>query len=374
MTSGSSGSDKDRRRRRDALVSTVAIALTVIVCGAGGAAAVGLLIDTGVSASAPTTEATPLEVAVPEVPEVPSAVPTPEPSAPEPVEPTPPPPVVVVSPAATGCATAVTMSVWAHYDDDLIFMNPALGDAIAAGDCVRSVFLTGSDAGLGQGYAQGRELGILRAYNTMRGHQGMWQEKPVTLLSGVHVSQWSPEGDPDITVSFLRLPDGNLSGGGFPATGNVSLPQLLSGAIAALSPTTGAPPVSRESLIAGVGELIGAYRADRLFTHVPAESAEWAHGDHPDHAATGSVTRTALRDVGYPSSSVNYVLGYPSANLGPNVGGDALVRKLAAFRIYAAEDRVVACATDAACLATPNFGLWLQRHYVKSEAELFPLG
>jgi len=58
-----------------------------------------------------------------------------------------------------------------------------------------TVFVTASDEGRGMGYSQGRELGILRAYNTMRGQEGFWSENRVTLLSGAELSQFSPDGD-----------------------------------------------------------------------------------------------------------------------------------------------------------------------------------
>lgn len=266
------------------------------------------------------------------------------------------------------------MSIWAHYDDDLIFANPALQDAMAAGDCIRTVFITASDAGRGWDYSQGRELGILRAYNAMRGQEGFWSEKAVTLLSGAELHQWSPDGEPDITVSFLRLPDGNLTGSGFPATGNVSLPMLLDGSITAMDPIDGSPPISAEMLIASLAETIQAYHATHLVTHVPSTAVKFASGDHPDHGAAGDFARLAWQRAGFPSLEVRYAVGYPSASFPVNVSGDALTRKLAPYRAYAAQDSVIACATDAACLANPKFGAWLQRSYLAKDSDLFPAG
>ena len=102
--------------------------------------------------------------------------------------------------------------------------------------------------------------------------------------------------------------------------------------------------------------------------------AEWAMGDHPDHVATGTFVRAAWQRAGFPAAQVLYAIGYPSKALAVNVSDDPLARKLAAYRVYAAEDPVVACATDAACLAQRLFGQSLQRYYVKSDAELFPAG
>ena len=84
----------------------------------------------------------------------------------------------------------------------------------------------------------------------------------MTLNSGVEISQWSPEDDPDITVVFLRLPDGALNGGGFRATGFVTLPALVSGALASLAPIDGGTPLTLDALTSSLSELIVAYRVD----------------------------------------------------------------------------------------------------------------
>lgn len=345
--------------------------VVIALFGAAGAAVASGQMDSLMgSAAAPSENA----ASAPEASTAPTATTPPPPTPTLSPTPTPPPPAVPVSPADTPCATGVTMSIWAHYDDDLIFANPALQGAMDAGDCIRTVFVTASDAGRGWDYSQKRELGILRAYNTMRGQEGFWSEKAVTLLSGAVLSQWSPEGDPDITVAFLRVPDGNMSGEGFAATGSASLSKLLDGAIPALQPINGAPAISSETLIGSLAEAIQAYHADRLMTHVPSGAVAWTAGDHSDHAVVGSYARYAWQRAGFPAEQVHYAVGYPTADLPVNVGGDVLTRKLAAYRVYASQDPVVLCATDEACLAKPRFGQWLQRLYLMTDGELFPAG
>ena len=70
------------------------------------------------------------------------------------------------------------LSIWAHYDDDLIFGNPAIDAAIGRGEPVTSVFLTGSDAGRGMQYAADREHGLRLAYEHMRGAAGIEIKQP----------------------------------------------------------------------------------------------------------------------------------------------------------------------------------------------------
>ena len=44
--------------------------------------------------------------------------------------------------ATTSCPNGSTMTVVAHEDDAILFLNPDLQHAIAAGQCVRSVVVT----------------------------------------------------------------------------------------------------------------------------------------------------------------------------------------------------------------------------------------
>lgn len=286
----------------------------------------------------------------------------------------PPAPPRPVSPADTTCGSTTITSLWAHYDDDLIFANPALGDAIAAGKCVRTIFVTAADAGSGLNYSRGREQGIRLAYNRLRGDSGDWTEKQLTLLSGALISQWTPNDNPRISITFLRLPDGGLQGTGFPLTGWSSLPRLMSGKQATIAPIQGGPSLTKDALIATVAELIEAYHSDDLIMHMPSESKKWSPGDHPDHAAVGTIGHDAALLDGFDLTHLQFAIGYPNESLAPNVTGDALAHKLDAYRAYAVNDSVVACYSDAQCLATKRFGSWLQRQYFVSDFDVFPAG
>ncbi|MDY0829441.1 PIG-L family deacetylase [Microbacterium sp. BG28] len=337
--------------------------IAVLAVGATTAAAVVLpqLPPSFPFAAEPTPGASPSQIHSPDPAPLPTPVQTPDIP--------PPPPPAPVSPLALGCDTTSVMSVWAHQDDDLIFANPSLQEAVSNGECVRTLYLTAGDAGKGTNYSRSRELGILRAYNTMRGAQAFWDETSITMLSGAHVTLFSRQGDPKLSVAFLRLPDGGLDAGGFTATGHSSIPQLESGAIPALAPIDGAPALSAAVLQQTVAEAITAWAPTRLFTHIPATSP-LTQGDHPDHGATGAIVRAAAQSVGYPMDAIRYFVGYPSQNLPANLSGDLLNRKVDTYRIYAKEDPVIACADNTACLARKGFGAWLQRSYPKTDAEL----
>jgi LmbE family N-acetylglucosaminyl deacetylase len=351
------------RRHRRRTIIWVSSLIAVLAVGATTAAALVLpqLPPSFPFAAEQTPSSSPSVSHSPEPSPLPTPVQTPDVP--------PPPPAAPTSPLALPCDTTTLMSVWAHQDDDLIFANPSLQEAVSNGECVRTLYLTAGDAGKGTNYSRSRELGILRAYNTMRGAQAFWDETSVTTLSGAHVTIFCRQGDPKLSVAFLRLPDGGLDAGGFVATGHGSIPQLESGAIPALAPIDGGPPLSAAVLQQTVAEAISAWAPTRLFTHVPATSP-LTQGDHPDHGATGAIVRAAAQSIGYPTDAIRYFVGYPSANLPANLDGDVLARKVDTYRVYAKEDPVIACADNTACLARKGFGAWLQRSYPKTDAEL----
>jgi len=354
MSRSEARSSRARRQRRTALV--VAIAAVLLVAGAAVAVPVAVTRLSGPGASvAPTPQAEPSRPS-------PAATPTPTPSAS--ATPTP------RSPAAQACSGEDTLlSVWAHPDDDIIFANPTISEAIAAGECVRTVFVTAGDAGRGLDYTHSRELGILRAYNVMRGSDGLWDESVVTLDSGMRVDRLTPQGDDRVSVFFMRLPDGNITDGGFAATGYATLSKLLDGTIASLAPIDGGPAMSAAHLSASLTELADAFRPTRTLTHIPRGSA-FAPGDHPDHSAVGTLVREAIGPVAGVGPGLLYVVGYPSENLPRNVEGAILDAKVETYRVYTQQDDVIRCADRVACLSTRKFGEWLRRSYPKTEAEL----
>lgn len=358
--SRASTSTRRRRRKRGPAGVIAAIVVAVVVLAAIAASAVFVFASRSEPVASSTPSVSPSATPTPSSTPAQTASPTPTPSA------TP----VRVSPAFQPCEGHPTlMSVWAHPDDDLIFGNPTISDAILAGDCVRTVFLTAGDAGKSMKYVQSRELGILRAYNAMRGADGLWDTAEITLDTGMQARRLTPQGDPRMSVVFLRLPDGNITDGGFASTGNATLSKLQDGAIAELRPVDGAPAVTRAALSASLVELAGAWQPVTTLTHIPRGSA-FAPGDHPDHSVTGTLVRDALGPVPGVGGGIRYVVGYPSENLPRNLEGAQLDAKVNTYRVYTQQDEVIRCADRDACLHTRRFGEWLQRSYPKAEADL----
>jgi LmbE family N-acetylglucosaminyl deacetylase len=178
-----------------------------------------------------------------------------------------------------------------------------------------------------------------------------------------------PSDDARLSITVLRLPDGNLSGKGFATTGEAGLTQLINGTVPALAPIDDGPTLDARRLSETVAELVHAGRPDHITTNIPHESA-FARGDHPDHSCVGSLVRAVAPAVGIAPEAVTYYIGYPSQHEPVNVDGETLDAKVDVYATYAAQDPVVTCDTAAACLAQPGFGQWLRRSYGKTEGEL----
>lgn len=268
-------------------------------------------------------------------------------------------PVQLVDPP---CSGSTLLSFWAHYDDDLIFGNPEIDKTLQAGNCVRTFFFTYSDAGEGEStYAADRELGIRAAYDVMRGSSGAWTDRSIQLVSGAVVTMTQPLDDDRITLYFLRLPDGGLSGASFEYTGEQTLEKLNAGELLSLRTLDAGRSVTRATLETSVRELIEGYAASIVLTHQPGTFATGTP-DHPDHRSVGEIVSAAAgTDL---ADRIHYALGYPSDAQPANVSGEELARKLLAFSAYASHDPVIGCSDPVSCENRAHFGTWLQRQYL----------
>lgn len=298
---------------------------------------------------------------------VPDAFTTAHPVAP--VEPT-----VTPSPEPThdvNCELGSLVAIWAHYDDDLIFGHTRVAEALEQGKCVTVAYLSAGDAGKGIEYSRGRELGIRDAYDTLRGYSGEWSENTDVLGTGVTVEEWRPADDPRLLLLSFRLVDGNLDGSGFASMGYESLAKLASGAIPTIRDVDGPEALTSDDITHSLVEILTDAKPDAILTGMPQEAGDLARGDHSDHMTVASYARGAWRSMDIDPSMVTLAIGYQTQDYDPNIQGDELARKVAAFSAYAIQDPVTAkCRDLESCLDLRLFGQWLQREYSKSAAEV----
>lgn len=266
--------------------------------------------------------------------------------------------------AAGSCTAGSQISVVAHPDDDLFFMNPAvLGKVTASGWCTTTVYVTSGDAGRGSSYSTARESGVRAAYATMTNTANTWTTARETV-AGHTVQRSTLKALPGVQLVFMRLPDGNIDGSGFSATGWQSLEQLMEGWIPTIS-TVASPSqtYTQQTFVDTVGALLtkAAPTVIRTQDYIDGFGSDT---DHSDHHAVGQLTLRARNAVA-PSVSITPYLGYPTVQLAANVTGADLSAKAAAYYAYAPYDSLI-CQTAAACAGQPE-EQWLPRQHVVAD-------
>jgi LmbE family N-acetylglucosaminyl deacetylase len=252
------------------------------------------------------------------------------------------------------------LQVVAHEDDDLLFMSPPLLQFIERGDSITTLFLTAGDDGLAAAYWQGREAGAKAAYASMIGGTVTWTDTTAAPGTGVVGLARSTASRGSVDLLFVRLPDGNVDGSGFPSTGHVSLQKLLAGAITTMTTVDGVRSYSAAELRSSVAGVVTECAPDLVmlqdFIHADA-GPSWS--DHADHLAGSVFAFWAVAQAGV-HAVVTAWEGYQAGSSQlPNIANASLLAaKRATFAAYYAhDDMVVPTAADWAS----SYGAWLQR-------------
>jgi LmbE family N-acetylglucosaminyl deacetylase len=263
-------------------------------------------------------------------------------------------------PAPT-CTGKTSLSFVAHEDDDLLFMNPDHLHVLHSGGCLRTVYLTAGDDGLRSTYWLGREKGAEAAYDSMVGRgPSLWLERYILVSGHEYIKMASPRGNSNVTLIFVNLPDGNVSGSGFLRTHYQSLAKLASGAIATMDTVDGQSHYSKNDLTNLLVRLMQLYHPDEIDTQTPINASTTAQ-EHSDHMTTGQFAGAAYVLYGQ-KGSLKYYTGYPIALLSQNVSGQDFTDKNAAFYAYVPHD-VQTCINPADCSPTGPYATWMTRQY-----------
>lgn len=257
-------------------------------------------------------------------------------------------------PGASSCPSTV-LTIVAHQDDDIIFMNPDLQKDLDAGACATTVFLTAGDSGNGEQYWKDREVGPELAYATMIGlDAGQEWTRTQRTFAGHQVHVSTSPGSGRVTLYSLRLPDGALDGDGTRTTGNRSMSMLLDNRIRSITPMDGTKSYDRAGLIATVRAIAASTGAGT----VRIQDRRSQQSDHADHTATARISLEALAGS---SARVLAYRGYGIRTEPANVSGSALARKTRALLAYGAYDPEL-CPAPGVC-PQGDTALWVQRQY-----------
>jgi len=276
----------------------------------------------------------------------------------------------------TACTHETIMQIVAHEDDDLLFMSPDLQKSIAAGNCIRTVYLTAGNAGMGLAYAKEREKGAQAAYSTMLSEEpSKWRRHFIRTDVKTTIETVVPAANTNVSLIFYRLPDGGTKGAGYDAKGNPprSLAGLLKGTKPTLTTVDGRAVYTKEKLITSLAGLIARYKPVEI--RVQAVLPEERSSDHSDHYAGGWIARQALAQykAAHPDASVamTYYMGYPVMYKPENISVEDLSAKEATFLAYAKFDESV-CQTTEDCTYGDNaYVKYLPRMYTIPESEIY---
>ncbi len=246
-------------------------------------------------------------------------------------------------------APADTLIVIAHFDDDMIFMQPELLDALAAGS-VTTVYVTSGDPVKGDDHADATFAAARTAYSAVLGASD-WDcgYVPVAGAPAHHCRLGA------VSLIALDIPDGGIEG-----TGTDSLLHLVEGdvrAVPILGHVGGSATV--DSLTGELAELIAVTQPSQIH----ALDVGATHGrDHSSHLMSSSFALWGAARIGY-AGAIRWHRGYNVATEAITLDGDAFTEPARMLSYFEA------CYFDFAPCGSPAPKLdmaeqaWMQRQY-----------
>lgn len=268
-------------------------------------------------------------------------------------------PASVASQVSTAECSGSALTVVAHTDDDLLFLNPHIRHDIDAGRCARTVYVTAGEAGDTEAYWSRLESGIRATYARMAGVGNRWTAADAGISAG-RISIHTLTEAPHVSVVFLRIPDG-FDGNGSAAYGRQSLAKLWNGQISTITTVDGREWYTKTEIRNILRQLMSDFKATTVRSH------DWTSvpgnlDDHSDHWATAMFTQLASRQYTAAHTLLAYE-GYPTWGYDENVTGDDLANNTDAFVTFADYDKNV-CNNPYEGCPDPPHDLWLERQYL----------
>ncbi|MEY8041832.1 GlcNAc-PI de-N-acetylase [Saccharopolyspora cebuensis] len=231
---------------------------------------------------------------------------------------------------------AVSFFVAAHPDDALLFRGDfAFTDMRWSGAKIVVIDTTAGDDGIGDAWWRARERGLVDACAAARPSLRISEDAPV--FAGRAVQRYRGE---NWTCYFLRLPDGNLGGQGFPSHGNQSLQKLRAGQLpGGMTTVDGAATYPDWSAVLESLRLIVDQERQGEAGTPWVNASDWNAAenpdDHSDHYATGYAIRDALGPNEFNFAWWKSYCTRDDNRFPPNLSGVVLSSKRFLFYTYA---------------------------------------
>ncbi|HEY0988656.1 MAG TPA: PIG-L family deacetylase [Kofleriaceae bacterium] len=249
---------------------------------------------------------------------------------------------------------ATDLAIVAHQDDDLLFMQPDLYDAVKRGTGVTNVYVTAGNGRHGRDFSERRYDGLMTAYSAIAGAND-WSCGWIRVGSN-EVEHCRLESA-KVSLLFLGYPDGGKDG-----ELALSLLHLWEGKVPrAPAVSFGPATYDRPTLIAVLSDIIGYTQPTTIRTLEIAST----HGhDHSDHMLVGALAVLAIARSSVDAELISY-RGYNINDEPPNASPALYRRSLDAVARY--EACITGCAPcGEACPANRIVDThleWLKRHY-----------
>jgi hypothetical protein len=257
-----------------------------------------------------------------------------------------------------------TMSIVAHIDDDLLFQNPDIINAIQAGGGHTTVFMTAGDAGGDTAYMAAREAGAKAAYSEMTG-QYDWVDETVTLTNGttefvVHTSYLASQ--PDVRLYFLRLPDGNPAGTGYAVNDYESVQKLWDGSIDTITTKDGENTYTADDISGLLLGLMEIHQPDSIL--LQDLNSDYVGLDHSDHFYSSQFAYESQRYYDTQHDLYSYI-EYATSELPANLSGaDAEATRDAFYAyIHGSGDITTSFDANGDPIVPRAYDAWPDRHY-----------
>jgi LmbE family N-acetylglucosaminyl deacetylase len=225
--------------------------------------------------------------------------------------------------------------IGAHQDDWQLFMSPqAYHDLVASDTTVVFVYTTAGDAGEAPGWRRGRSAGAISSIQFAK-RLPIAAVTPTPVEARGHTLACYTVAN--TRSYYLDLPDGNMDGAGFVATGNQSLQQLHEGRIPAIDAlvdedTYTTRYVSWHDLTATLRALLAREAAEVAGEYV-VHILDPRVSRHSDHRLTGLAVSEAVSGDGRCGLAMYEEYRIPEME--PNVSGLDLILKSGLYLFYA---------------------------------------
>ncbi|MEO6090560.1 MAG: PIG-L family deacetylase [Umezawaea sp.] len=205
-------------------------------------------------------------------------------------------------PAGDVSSGPLSLQVVAHEDDDLLFMNPDLGDDVRSGRPVVTVYLTSgeSDAQDVPDYIARRQAGARAAYAAMAGVADDWRGSALQIDADHSVEQYELKAREEVKLIFVNLPEDH---GGSHALRRLWADRSESVRATTLLPSGARVPhryrYTRYALLDLLQTLMARFQPTVVRTQDSNPTTDYPHWqpfyDHPDHLMTAKFTDEAAR-------------------------------------------------------------------------------